>query len=73
MILIKLKMYIQIKKKLSSNQKKMIKLFGKSIYTKHDLRKNQKIKLDNLKFLKPGNGIKVSDYKKVLGKFTKKL
>ena len=50
----------------------MIKLFGKSIYTKHDLRKNQKIKLDNLKFLKPGNGIKVSDYKKVLGKFTKK-
>ena len=60
------------KEKLSSNQKKMIKLFGKSIYTKHDLRKNQKIKLDNLKFLKPGNGIKVSDYKKVLGEIYKK-
>lgn len=60
------------KEKLSSNQKKMIKLFGKSIYAKHDLKENKKIKLDNLKFLKPGNGIKVADYKKVLGKFTKR-
>jgi len=57
---------------LSSNQKKMIKLFGKSVCAKYDLKKDQKIKLDYLKFLKPGTGIKVADYKKVLGKFTKK-
>ncbi len=60
------------KEKLTSNQKKMIKLFGKSIFAKHDLKKNQKIKMDNLKFLKPGTGISVVDYKKVLGKYAKR-
>ena len=50
----------------------MIRLFGKSIFTKRDLKQNQKIKIDDLKFLKPGIGIKVVDYKKVIGKFTKK-
>lgn len=60
------------KEKLSTNQKKMIRLFGKSIFTRRDLKQNQKIKIDDLKFLKPGIGIKVIDYKKVLGKFTRK-
>ncbi len=60
------------KEKLTSGQKKMLRIFGKSIFAKHDIKKNQKIKMNFLKFLKPGTGIKVIDYKKVLGKYTKR-
>ena len=66
--IIKIKNIKTKKNYLNSNQKKMIKLFGKSIYAKSDIKNNEKIKIEHLKFLKPGNGIGVIDYKKVLGK-----
>ena len=57
---------------LNTDQKKMIKLFTKSLYAKNTIYKNQKIKLEDLKFLKPGGGIPIIDYKKVINKKVKK-
>ena len=61
------------KKILNKDQKKMIKLFSKSLYAKNQIKKNKKIQLEDLKFLKPGVGIPVIDYKKVINKITKKI
>ena len=61
------------KKILNKDQKKMIKLFSKSLYAKNEIKKNKKIQLEDLKFLKPGDGIPVIDYKKVINKITKKI
>lgn len=61
------------KNKLSTNQKKMIRLFSKSLYAKNIIEKNKKITLKDLKSLKPGIGISVLDYKDVVNKITKKV
>lgn len=71
--LIKIKKTKTNKTKLNANQKKMIKLFSKSLYAKNKIEKNKKITLKNLKSLKPGTGIPVLDYKIVLNKIAKKI
>lgn len=48
--------------------KTMKRIFEKSVILNKDMKKNQKIKLQDLSFKKPGDGIKAFDYKKVLGK-----
>ncbi len=50
----------------------MKKIFEKSIFLSKDLKINHKITIEDLLFLKPGDGIPASDYKKVLGKKIKK-
>lgn len=48
--------------------KKMRLIFQKSIYIAKDLKKGSKLSLECMAFLKPGNGILASDYKKIVGK-----
>lgn len=48
--------------------KKMKKIFEKSIITNKNLKKGHKIKLEDLKFLKPGDGIRADKLHFVLGK-----
>ena len=50
----------------------MRKIFQKSIIYAQNLNKNEKIKLNNIKFLKPDTGISANKYKSVLGKKLKK-
>ncbi len=50
----------------------MKKIFEKSIFLSRDLNISHKITIDDLLFLKPGDGIPASDYKKILGKKIKK-
>ena len=50
----------------------MIKLFTKSFYANDIIKKNQKIKLYHLNALKPGNGIPIIDYKKIINKKAKR-
>lgn len=57
---------------LTSNQKRMRKAFCKSIAIKENVNKNTSLTLNNLKFVKPQRGIDVFDYKKVIGKKTKR-
>jgi len=61
------------KNHINNDQKKMLKLFSKSLYAKYDIKKNDKITINNLKFLKPGDGISAMNYKKIIGKKTSKL
>lgn len=56
------------KKKISLNQKRMIKLFTKSLVLNKDKIKGEKIKLDDLDSKKPLVGIKSSEFKKLVGK-----
>ena len=56
------------KKKITISQKKMIKLFTKSLVLKKDMLKGEIIKIDSLDAKKPLAGIKVSDFEKLLGK-----
>ena len=62
--------------KLTKNNLKpfisMRKIFQKSIIYAQNLNKNEKIKLNNIKFLKPDTGISANKYKSVLGKKLKK-
>ena len=58
------------KDKLTSQQKTMRKFFCKSIMVKNDLKKNQKISIKDLKFVKPMLGISALDAEKI---FKKKL
>lgn len=51
---------------------KIKKTFEKSIVLKNNLKKNDKITLDDLAFKKPGNGISAQFYKKIIGKKLKK-
>lgn len=48
--------------------KKTKKVFEKSIVTSKIILKNSKIKLSDLSFKKPGDGISASQYKKIVGK-----
>ena len=50
----------------------MKKIFEKRIIAKRDLNKGDKIKFSDLNFKKSNKGIKVFDYKKILGKILKK-
>lgn len=50
----------------------MKKVFEKSIVTEKYLRKGTKIKLSDLNFKKPGDGIRADQYKKIIGKKVKK-
>ena len=59
--LVKIKQTKTNKNVLTVYQKRMIKLFSKSLYAKKNIDKNEKINLDDLKFLKPGIGIPVSN------------
>ena len=52
--------------------KNMKKIFEKSIFLSKDLNMGHKITIGDLLFLKPGDGIPASDYKKILGKKIKK-
>jgi sialic acid synthase SpsE len=44
------------------------KVFEKSIVLSKDITKNSKIKLSDLSFKKPGDGISASKYKNIIGK-----
>ena len=48
------------------------KLFKKGIYLKKELKKNEEIKLENLKFLKPLTGIPADCFQQILNKKTNK-
>ena len=50
----------------------MRKTFMKSIVAKHDIKKNTLLKLKNLTFKKPGDGILVKNYKFLIGKKVKR-
>ncbi len=50
----------------------MKKVFEKSIVTKKYLKKGTKIKISDLNFKKPGDGIRADQYKKIIGKRVKK-
>jgi sialic acid synthase SpsE len=52
--------------------KKMRLIFQKSIYIAKDIKKGSKLSLESMAFLKPGNGILASDYKKIVGKIINK-
>ena len=56
------------KDKLSPQQKTMRKFFCKSIMIKNNLKKNQKISIKDLKFVKPMLGISALDSDKILKK-----
>jgi len=51
-----------------SHLKKMRSIFQKSIYTAKNLKKGSRVSFECMAFLKPGNGIPASDYKKIIGK-----
>jgi N,N'-diacetyllegionaminate synthase len=53
-------------------KKRTAKIFKKSIYAKENLKKNQKISIKDIIALKPERGLSVIDYKKLIGKKTKK-
>jgi N,N'-diacetyllegionaminate synthase len=59
------------KNKIYKDLKKNKFLFEKSIFIIRDKLKGQKIKLSDISFRKPALGIKVRNYKKVIGKVTK--
>jgi len=50
----------------------MKKVFEKSVVSNKFLNKGAKIKIKDLNFKKPGNGIRADKYKKILGKVLKK-
>lgn len=60
------------KNELSKKFQKNRILFSKSLAFKKDMKKKQIIKLNDLTFKKPGNGIKEKDIKNILGKKLKK-
>tara|TARA_Y100000768_G_scaffold113266_1_gene83470 strand:+ start:25412 stop:26443 length:1032 start_codon:yes stop_codon:yes gene_type:complete len=70
--------YLKIKTSILSNRRtknsitgkleKNRKLFSKSLALKNDMQKNQKIKLEDLTFKKPGTGLKTIDLKRIIGK-----
>lgn len=50
----------------------MKKVFEKSIISKKFIKKGSSIKLGDLNFKKPGDGIRADQYKKIIGKITKR-
>tara|TARA_Y100001980_G_C14515498_1_gene290828 strand:+ start:66 stop:1109 length:1044 start_codon:yes stop_codon:yes gene_type:complete len=64
---------LQTKKNLSSKNELKQKLWAtKSIYVKNKIKKNSKILLSDLKFLRPGNGIPCSKINLIINKLAKK-
>ena len=59
-------------KEMSFLKKKTSKIFKKSIYSRDNLKKNQRISRKNIIALKPESGLSVIDYQKVIGKKTKR-
>ena len=59
------------KKKLTIKQKKLKKIFTKSLSLKKDLQKGKTLKKTNITLKKPGNGLKIKDINKILGKKAK--
>lgn len=57
---------------ISKELKLARKVFTKSIVINKNLKKNYKIKITDLAFLKPGYGISPKNYKKIIGKKLKK-
>lgn len=69
-----LKKNLQNKNKLTIKQKKLKTLFTKSLCLKKDLKKGETLKRDNITLKKPGNGLKINDINKIIGrKANKKL
>lgn len=68
----KLKTYQVNKNNLNNNQKKMIKIFSKSLALNKDLKKNSIITKKDLTLKKPGNGIDPKLLNKIIGKKIKK-
>ena len=60
------------KKNLNFSQKKMIKIFTKSLSFKRDMLKNDIIRKDDLVLKKPGTGIKFEKLSNLIGKKLKK-
>lgn len=64
---------IKIDKSKVKINKKLKKMFSKSLAINKDLYKNQKIKIQDLETKKPGGkGIEAKDYKKIIGKILNK-
>lgn len=61
----------QFKKKLTDKQKKIKKIFTKSLSLKEDLQKGKILKKMNITLKKPGNGLKTKDISKIIGKKAK--
>tara|TARA_B100000989_G_scaffold293920_1_gene272050 strand:+ start:3983 stop:4978 length:996 start_codon:yes stop_codon:yes gene_type:complete len=61
-----------VNKNKINQYKSMRNIFQKSIVTKRYLRKGINLKISDIDFKKPGNGIKALSYKNVLGKKIKK-
>lgn len=55
-------------KKIQNNEKKNVKLMRRSTYTSKNIVKNEYIKFDHLKFLRPFNKNSSLNYKKIVGK-----
>ena len=62
----------RLKKSITPDLKKMRRIFQKSICFSKNLKKNHKIRLEDLAFKKPGSGIIASNYKFFIGKMLKK-
>ncbi len=60
------------KRKLSNNEKKNRKIVRRSIITSTNIKKNNQISLENIKFARPGKGIPTNKFNKVNGKYAKK-
>ena len=58
---------------ISKKQKKLKKIFGKSIAIKNDLKKGHKIKISDLTLKKPGTGINEKFMKNIINKKAKNL
>lgn len=58
-------------KKISSQEKKLQTFARKGIYLKNSKRKNEKIKISDLAFLRPGIGLTSEKYKTILNKKAK--
>lgn len=56
------------KNNITNRIKSIRKIFSKSLALKNDMKKNSKINLKDLKYKKPGIGLKQDDIKKILGK-----
>ena len=59
-------------KKPTKNEKNTMFFARRSLVTKNEIHKGKKISINDLKFMRPYNGIGVKDLKKVLNKKVKK-
>jgi N,N'-diacetyllegionaminate synthase len=59
-----------LKSKLNKNQRKLRKLFNKCLAFNKEIKKNTKIKVNDLMDIKPMVGIQASNFEKIIGKTT---